>query len=293
MGVGTRGLVAAVVIAAATAGQAAGAAVPRAERYIGETRPGTGVVRIAVTNRRITAMDIQHRSWRCTGAERGLREMGWDLRTFGPSRAAIRPKADGTFRYRHAVSGAGAYSRWTVAGRFTNRGQMVRGTFTWANRGIRRDGAVTCRTTAPIRFTAYVTTRDYTGATSQGVRVRGQVTWIMDLMAWIRRTPPYIQGGFGPVIGGTPPPSPFQSVLLTCETGATQTELIAGPVDVRTGALSASSAGPGETVSLTGRASPLASVAPGHISLTMTVTRTNPSCSGSATFAATELVPLT
>ena len=97
-----------------------------------------------------SAIDIQHRSWRCTGAERGLREMGWDLKTFGPARAVIRPKADGTFRYRHAESGAGAYSRWTVAGRFTNRGQLVRGTFTWANRGVRRDGAVTCRRAASV-----------------------------------------------------------------------------------------------------------------------------------------------
>lgn len=282
---------AAAAFAAAGAAPAAGAVVPKAERYIGETRPGTGIVNVTVRNRRITDIDIQHRFWRCTGADRGAREMGWDLRTFGPRNAVIVPKRDGTFRLRYAVSGGGTFSRFTVAGRFLNRGGRITGTFTWARRGIRRDGPVECRTNGPIRFSAHVAERDYSGTSSQGVPTHLRVSWIADMMAWIRRRPPYIQGGLARVTGDVR--STTSSVLLTCEGGGTETERFGGKVDPRDGTLRINPGGAGGGVTLTGRASPLASVAPGRISLTMTVARTNPPCSGSASFAATELVPLT
>lgn len=282
-------------VAVAAAATAAGQPVPRSERYIGETRPGAGVVEIVVTNRRITEMDIQHRFWRCTGPEAGRREMGWSLDVFGPANATIRPSADGRFRYRYAESGGGTYSRFTVAGRFTDRGQRFSGTFTWSRRGIRRDGPVECRTTTPVRFTAWVTMRDFSGTTSQGVPVRARVTWIKDLMAWIRGRPPYIQGGFGPVIGLTPPPSPFTAVLLPCTDGHVETEQISGRVNPGTGVITPRAATANSRVTLTGRVSPLAGVAPGRVSLSMSAVHTagEVSCSGTATFEATELVSLT
>jgi hypothetical protein len=103
-------------------------------------------------------------------------------------------------------------------------------------------------------------------------------------------------GVFTPITGLTPAPPPFAVVLLSCTDGSVQEHAISARANPWTGELSAPPVppDPGEQVVVTGRASPLATAGPASVSLAITVTQgsSDGSCSGSAAFEATELVPL-
>ncbi len=273
--------------------------MPRKAHYIGDTGPGTGVVQVTVSNRRVVDVEIDYRSWRCSGPGSDRQAMGWDLQVFSPGSPRLRVGRDGRFAYRHTSGGRKAFSRFALTGRFSARGDRVAGTFQWHERGITRRGPVECRSPL-IRYTAWVSEREFAGNTSQGVPVRASLIWTFDHQHWITGRPPYIKGVFSPVIGLLPPPSPFAEVLLPCPSGVVLAEPIVTDADPQTGRLFAAPERtvlrqPGEQLVVTGRASPLATAGPASVSLAITATQqrfSDESCTGSATFQATELAPL-
>jgi hypothetical protein len=272
--------------------------VPRKAHYIGETRPGTGVVEVTVRKRRVVDVQIDHRFWRCSGPGADRQEMGWDLEVFSPGSPRLRVGGDGRFAYRHRSGGRETFSRFAITGRFSAQGRRVAGTFRWHNRGITQRGAVECRSPL-IRYSAWVSVREFAGETSQGVPVRADLKWTFDLKRWMTgERPPYIEGVFTPITGLSPAPPPFAVVLLSCPDGSVQEEAISARADPSTGQLSAPPVPiePGEQLVVSGRASPLATAGPASVSLAITVTRQSGSgdgsCTGSATFEATELAPL-
>lgn len=289
----------AVLVAGVAAPATSGAQpVPRNQRYIGETRPGTGVVELTVRNRRVVDVQIDYRFWRCSGPGSHRQTMGWQLGIFGPRNPRLGVDRNGRFAYRHSSGRRVTFSRFTLDGRFTAHGARVAGTFQWHERGISGRGPVECRSPL-IRYTAWVSGRDFVGKTSQGVPLRADLKWDWDPLRWMTgRPPPYIQGVFTPIIGLSPPPGPFAVVLLSCPDGHQQEQGISVRANPLTGRLSAppGPVEPGWQLVVTGRASPLATVGPASVSLTIMATQPSDSgdgsCTGTAAFSATELAPL-
>lgn len=272
--------------------------VPRKAHYIGETRPGAGVVEVTVRKRRVVDVQIDYRFWRCSGPGSQRRAMGWDLEVFSPGNPRLRVGRDGRFAYRHRSGGRETFSRFALSGRFSAHGRRVAGTFRWHQRGITQRGPVECRSPL-IRYTAGVSVREFAGTTSQGVPVRADLKWTFDLQRWMTgRRAPYIEGVFTPITGLLPAPPPFAVVLLPCPDGSEQEQAISARSNPWTGQLSAPpvTVEPGEQLVVTGRASPLATAGPASVSLAITATQRSASgdgfCTGSATFEATELAPL-
>ena len=289
----------AVLVACAAVPAASGAqAVPRKAHYIGETRPGTGVVEVTVRKRRVVDVQIDYRFWRCSGPGSNRQAMGWNLGVFSPGNPRLRVGRDGRFAYRHSSRGRDTFSRFALTGRFSAHGRRVAGTFRWHERGITRRGPVECRSPL-IRYTAWVSAREFTGRTSQGVPVHADLKWTFDLQRWMTgQRPPYIEGVFTPITGLSPAPPPFAVLLLSCTDGSEQEQYISARANPWTGRLSAPPVpmAPGEQLVVTGRASPLATRGPASVALAITATRRSDSgdwfCAGSATFEATELAPL-
>jgi hypothetical protein len=250
------------------------------------------MVEVTVRKRRVVDVQIDHRFWRCSGPGSNRQAMGWDLAVFSPRAPRLRVGRDGRFAYRHSSAGRGTFSRFALAGRFSAHGRRVTGTFRWHQRGITRRGAVECRSPL-IRYTAWASVREFAGTTSQGVPVRADLKWTFDLQRWMTgERPPYIEGVFTPIIGLLPPPSPFSAVLLSCPDGSVLEQFISVRAHPATGRLSAPPGPmePGDQLVVTGTASPLATAGPASVSLAIAATQG--SCTGSATFEATELAPL-
>jgi hypothetical protein len=272
--------------------------VPRKAHYVGETSPGAGFVEVTVNKRRVVDVRIDYRYWRCSGPGSDRQAMGWDLEVFSPGSPRLRVGRDGRVAYRHASGDRNTFSRFALTGRFSAHGRRVAGTFRWQERGITQRGPVECRSPL-IRYTAWVSEREFAGTTSQGVPVRAALSWTYDPQRWMTGRPPYIQGVFRPVVGLKTPPPPFSELLLPCPSGDVQTQDIVATANPRTGQLSAPPIPlePGEQFVVDGRASPLATTGPATVSLSITGTRMggndpNEFCTGSATFDQTELAPL-
>lgn len=283
---------AALLICAGVPAARAAQPAPRNAHYIGESRPGTGIAQVTVRKRRVVDVEIAHRFWRCSGPGGRRQEMSWDLEIFSPGKPRLRVGRDGRFAFRHSSNGRATFSRFALTGRFSANGRRVAGSFRWHSRGITQRGAVECRSPL-IRYTAWVTAREYAGATSQGVRVHADLKWTFDLMRWMTGRPgPYIEGVFTPIVGLSPPPPPFAVVLAPCSDGSVHEEHITARANPHTGQLSAPTVPPGAGFQyvVTGRVSPLATKGPASVSLA--VTFSSSACAGSATFEATELAPL-
>ncbi len=271
--------------------------VPRTAHYVGETSPRTGVAEVTVSNRRVSDVQIDYRFWRCSGPGSHRQAMGWDLQVFSPRNPRLRVGRDGRFTYRHSSGDRRAFSRFALTGRFSAHGRRVAGTFQWHKRGITRRGAVECRSPV-LRYTAWLSVREFAGSTSQGVRVRAELKWTFDPLRWVNGRPPYIRGVFTPVIGLSPPTPPFAVVLLQCPDGPEQEQNILADANPQTGRLSLRpfGLGAGEQLVVSGQASPLATMGPASVSLAITATQRSDSgdgfCTGSASFRATELAPL-